>query len=361
MSRPQSAPAPLRPSLLAGLALALAACGGGEAPAPAASADANAAHLRTLALHLVQEGALAARPAEVVATLYPPADVAPWSGQGERVFRPLVPASAEERGLPGFVEQDGRLQVPGLVLLQPEGQPREVRVPLRVAAASFDRVRLRVSAPKDEALSVALLAGGREVARSEAQTLRASQEPKLVTFDLPALRAVSGEVDELRVVGAGRAQGLVLVEVALLWQPLTDYVPATDGPARLVDLGGSELDQRRGVGVFSDAPAEVVFEARAGEELRFCTATPPAVALPDSTATLRVSVEDAAGARVEGEFPAGGARLEWHEAKLGLAGLAPGPARALFELVGAGAAREACVVGELRVLQPRRPRRPCCW
>ncbi len=349
---------------LAGLVmlLPLVGCGSEDAPQQATS-HAQAPGLQHLELRLLNEAK--AGPHEefgITSKLYPPKGLAPWSGKGKRVFENLVPAGPSEAELPGYTTASGSPQMPGAIVLEDAGQARDLRVPGPFAAKSFNRVVLRIAVPQEEELRIAFYTDGEQRVQSEVVSVAGNPLPQLVVFDLPILRSVQGALDELRVEGAGHTQGMMLLEVALAKSPLTSFIEQADAGPMLIELGHAHssddgrFDKRRGVGLYSGAPAEVIFSAPQDHSLLFSYAVPAALRIPGSDVQLKVSVESGGGERVELALPLDTVVEGWRTAELALTGLGAGEKRALFELSGAGsqqagsAIQEVCAIAELRVV-----------
>ena len=328
----------------------LSSCGGHEEPADRASGAAAEARLEHLELRLVAADAEpVTAEATVVEKLFPPAEGAPWVGQGSRVLRALVPAGDAERELPGYVVEGDKAQAPALIVLQDAGKPREVRIPGSFDPRAFNQLILRIAVPQEEEITISFSSGGEERARSQPVSVAGNPLPQLVVFDLPVLRSVEGSLDQLRIQAAGHTQGIMVLEVALASSPLESFLASASSPATLIDLGGPEFDKRLGVGLFSGSPAEVVFDAPESAALSFSYGVPRDLLVPGSSPKLHVSVESAEGGRLEEVFTVPTARTEWRTGQLALEGLGDGQKRALFELRSESDAVEVCAVAELRV------------
>lgn len=340
-----------------------AACSDGDAPRPAPAAAWAGSSER---LELI---AISKRPQDeprVVRRLFPPPAIEPWRAEAERVLHSDVRAGPGEAEVPGYRANDGSPTVPALVVGGPKGVARRVVVPLDVAARTYDQVFLRVTSPEREDAGVALLRAGRELLRAGPIAFHGSKTPRVVAFDLPGARALAEEPDQLAIELAGRAEGALVVEVALGWRSPSGFLPAPGAP-ELVALRADALDLRRGVGLSSRAPLAADFDVPAGAELAFSTGAPAALRLSGDAPVLVVALASADGGdgleRVE-RVPLSGAPT-WRAAAIDLAPFAGRRARATFALEsgleeagGSAAECEAlCVVAEprLRAAAPNAP------
>ncbi|HIG11607.1 MAG: sulfatase [bacterium] len=353
MQGPHTRVVAVRTSALALLVLASASSSCSSDKAPAHGGDLAPATLQHLELRPLQFSAAATDTAPTeVERLVPTGDRALWSGEGQRVFQAQVAVSPAESDLPGFVTNAEGLQAPALVVVNDAGEARRVKLAGQFDPQKFNRVTVRLAVPEEEELTVTCLSQGQTRAQSAAISVAGSPQPQLVVFDLASLRKLEAPLDELSIEGAGHASGMLVLEVSLSLSPLTSFLRPTSLAPALIGLSSANLDTRRGVGLFSNAPAEVIFEASQRHSLVFCYAVPEALRLPGSEARLVVKIESEVGASIERSLELASVRTAWKSAAIPLAELGPGTKRALFELHGAHSAIEACAISELRVFEP---------
>ncbi|MAF67273.1 MAG: hypothetical protein CMJ84_16655 [Planctomycetes bacterium] len=330
---PSRSPSPLLgdplSSLLGGVLLLCAACARESVPSEAGWSGA------LVPLELRSRGEAEASEPRVVARLYPPEGLAPWTSDAETALRALIPVGRSDGELPDYTLKDGVPHAPGAVLL---GRgPRSLSIPIATEPGAVNQVALRLSCPVREELAVAFLRGDELLERSAPLVFLGADAPRTVIFDLPGLRRHARAADRLVVEVDGRAGGIVILSAVLAWRPPASLLPAADAPAPC-GLVNSTSDLRRGAALAGGTPLGATMSVPPGARLRFAWGWPAAMQTPDTTPelTVEVAAEDGRGASARFELHAEAYPL-WHEATLDLAGLAGATVEATFTLTDAGA------------------------
>lgn len=258
-------------------------------------------------------------------------DLSPWQVSGGRAF------ATDHTGGRGI----------GLVL---QGRShKEVLVPGAFDPHAINQVIVRMTCSERETARVLCRRSGRPLKASRDVTVEPTQDPQPVVFDLPNLRQVREEFDQIVLELGGQAPVSVVYELATAWQPMSVFVPDAQVGDELVEIAG---ELRRGVGLSTRRPLFGEVRVERGMELAFSYGSPEDLRVPEEAPVLEVSVLAGGGRELSERF-----RLErnfktpgtWHAASLDLAQVAGQDARVRISLSVEGEHEGFCIVAEPRL------------
>jgi len=221
-----------------------------------------------------------------------------------------------------------------------------ILIPGPFDGSAFNSVALKVRLGRPRELVLQFLSEGEWVRTSREIEPRLGEQLRIIELDSPELSRLEGEVEHLRVSILGETQYVRLDWIDLIEKSCGSFFP---DPASAPAMVGIQEDLRRSVGVSTERPVAVHFEAPERGSLHFAIGHAPRWRGEWQGASVRLVLTGPHGELARHEYPIEtGTEPPWQAVRLPLAAPRGQTLEARWEIVADG--EVACPLAEVGVL-----------